>query len=237
MYYKNNFLKKLEQLQTNNLSLTTKIPKIIHQIWLGSPLPEIYQRYQESWKHHHPDWEYRLWTDADVAAFKLINQKSFDKGRNYAQKSDIWRYEILERFGGVYIDSDIECLQKIDLLHELYDFYAGLAPITRKTLINNAMIGIVPHHPILTTCIETINATKKIHLQDTLTSCGPIFFSTIVMDFCMSSANTENILILPPTYFYPTDGVTNTAKDPGIVLKSSFAIHYWANQWHGKNYK
>jgi mannosyltransferase OCH1-like enzyme len=30
---------------------TLRIPKIIHQIWLGSPLPEKYLRFQQSWKN------------------------------------------------------------------------------------------------------------------------------------------------------------------------------------------
>lgn len=92
-----------------------KIPKIIHQIWLGSPLPKQYKKYQKSWRHHHPDWEYKLWTDADVEAFQLHNKKLFDEAKNYGEKSDIFRYEILHRYGGVYIDTDIECLKPFDI--------------------------------------------------------------------------------------------------------------------------
>ncbi len=31
-----------------------RIPKIIHQIWVGSPLPQKYYRWQKSWQKHHP---------------------------------------------------------------------------------------------------------------------------------------------------------------------------------------
>lgn len=44
-----------------------RIPKKIHQIWLGSPLPEKFARLAATWKQHHPDWEYmQLWTDQDI---------------------------------------------------------------------------------------------------------------------------------------------------------------------------
>ena len=33
-----------------------RIPKIIHQIWLGSPLPERYKQWQRTWTDNHPDW-------------------------------------------------------------------------------------------------------------------------------------------------------------------------------------
>ena len=39
------------------------IPKIIHQIWLGSPRPATaeYIKWFDSWQTFHPDWEIRWW--------------------------------------------------------------------------------------------------------------------------------------------------------------------------------
>jgi len=70
------------------------IPKIIHQIWLGSPLPEKYKQLQKSWLKYHPDWHYYLWTEKEIAAFGLTNQALYDATSNYGEKSDIARYEI-----------------------------------------------------------------------------------------------------------------------------------------------
>ena len=85
-----------------------RIPKIIHHIWLGSPFPEKYKILRETWKKHHPDWEFVLWTDEDIEAFGLFNKDLYDQSDNYGAKSDIARYEILYRFGGLYIDTDFE---------------------------------------------------------------------------------------------------------------------------------
>ena len=38
-------------------SAEAKIPKVIHQIWLGSPFPERFERHVRSWKEAHPEWE------------------------------------------------------------------------------------------------------------------------------------------------------------------------------------
>ena len=73
------------------------IPKIIHQIWLGSSLPEKYKRFQQSWKKYHPDWTYILWSEKEIEEFGLKNKKIYDKTKNLGQKSDIARYEILYR--------------------------------------------------------------------------------------------------------------------------------------------
>ena len=59
---------------------------------------------------YHPDWEYKLWTDETVKEITLINQELFDKAKNYGEKSDILKWELVYRFGGVYIDTDMEAL-------------------------------------------------------------------------------------------------------------------------------
>jgi hypothetical protein len=92
-----------EQYAINDVqySETPRIPKIIHHIWLGSELPEKYKAWQKTWLTHHPDWEYRLWTQKEIDEFGLKNRTQFDAARTYGEKSDIALYEILYRFGGV----------------------------------------------------------------------------------------------------------------------------------------
>jgi len=55
-----------------------RIPKIIHQIWLGSPLPDRCKVLQKTWKKYHPDWEYRLWTEKEIDEFGLKNRRLYD---------------------------------------------------------------------------------------------------------------------------------------------------------------
>jgi mannosyltransferase OCH1-like enzyme len=54
-----------------------KIPRKIHQILLGSPVPERYKKWQKTWMSLHPDWEYKLWTDADIPSFTMQNKDLF----------------------------------------------------------------------------------------------------------------------------------------------------------------
>ena len=47
--------------------MSIAIPRLFHQIWLGpDPFPAEYVEYQRSWTRHHPGWELRLWTEADL---------------------------------------------------------------------------------------------------------------------------------------------------------------------------
>src|SRR5436190_16517529 len=90
----------------------TVIPRIIHRVWLGAePMPEDFRRYGESWRRHHPGWRMRLWTDEDLP--ELGDRRALERARHHAERANLVRYEVLRRFGGVYVDTDVECLRPI----------------------------------------------------------------------------------------------------------------------------
>lgn len=218
-------------------SKTPRIPKIIHQIWLGSELPEKFAIYTKTWPLHHPDWEYKLWTDKDIASLNLENQAAYDRAINYAERSDIARYEILYRFGGLYVDTDCECLQSFDQLHYYYDFYAGLelpcmALFLRPIIIPNALIACAPGHPILRAMIDTI-MTRKINAEqqhDIVAKTGPLLFSDIVMEHAGQGSYRD--IIFPATFFYPIDKkIKDKNKIKKLICPETFSIHHWAGSW------
>ena len=124
--------------------LEPRIPKIIHQIWLGSKLPEQYYIWQQTWIKNHPDWQYILWTDAEIEKLNLVNKRLYNACKSYGAKSDIARYEILYRYGGLYVDCDFECLQPFDIFHHGCDFYASCDNSENGAIIRitNALIGV-----------------------------------------------------------------------------------------------
>src|SRR4051812_9789011 len=101
------------------------MPRIFHHVWPGSDvMPAQTERLMETWRYHHPSWELRLWRPDDLRW--LANRALFDRAPSYAQKADIARYEVVRAFGGVYLDTDMECLQPIDeLLTDDLTFFAG----------------------------------------------------------------------------------------------------------------
>jgi len=44
-------------------SESVKIPRYIHMIWLGSPLPTAYEKFYQSWHDYHKTWTFIFWTD------------------------------------------------------------------------------------------------------------------------------------------------------------------------------
>lgn len=231
-----------EQLYNeHNLSVLSpdielKIPKIIHQIWLGSPVPESFKQLQQSWVENHigRDWFYKLWTDEDVAQLNLYNQKFYNDTDNYGVKSDILRWEIVYHFGGVYVDMDFECLRSLDILHYTYDFYTALQPLdTSFVQLGAALFGAAPGHPILKHCIETVR--DDWHHKGAPKKTGPVHFTKSF--YVTAGKDGMKDIAFPAFYFYPLGCRQVDGDRDGWTQKGACAVHWWAKSWMPKNYR
>ena len=152
-------------------SPSPRIPRVVHHIWLGGRLPRKFWDFRESWHrvlgagHPFDKWTFKMWTDADVESFGMENKAAFDAAPNPGEKSDIWRYEILHRYGGLYVDTDFECVKSLDELHCRFEFYAGISN-TGTVELNNGLVGAAPGHTILAELIRSIGAWHEQRVQN-----------------------------------------------------------------------
>lgn len=82
--------------------MTSKIPKIIHRLWIGDKPPPI--RMMETWKNMNPDYEYIRWSETEFIArnMKFQCKNRIDEMEEINGKADIMRWEILYKYG-VYL--------------------------------------------------------------------------------------------------------------------------------------
>jgi mannosyltransferase OCH1-like enzyme len=115
------------------------IPRVFHQVWLGSkPMPGKFREWAERWAALNAGWRVEWWTDERLP--ELVNRKEFEGADKMAAKSDILRYEICWKHGGIYVDSDVEPLRPIgELLEGVNAFYGDERPDTPC----NAILGCV----------------------------------------------------------------------------------------------
>ncbi len=210
-----------------------KIPPIIHHVWLGSEIPNQYKYLRQTWVEKHPGWIFKLWTDADVEPFKLENKLLFDAARNYGEKSDIFRYEILKRYGGSYFDTDFMCIKSIAPLHRSNDFYTGIMN-AGEVLIAIGALGSIPDHPLLKAVMTSISeAGSKYDINNIMERTGPIHFTKIFVKEAPKLSGS--IVAYPVTYFYP---VPNTIRGQNCFDKAkefikpeTFGVHLWECSW------
>jgi hypothetical protein len=227
------------------------IPKIIHQIWLGAPVPPEWAATAESWRRFHPGWEYRFWSDAESRPFVEANCPEFlgvyDSLSYPVQRSDVLRYLLLHRVGGVYADMDVECLRPIDSLLEKGGALVVMEPGAHaaergiRPYLSNAFIASTPRHPMMGTLLQTLTeeSTRAVTHRDVLETTGPNRFDRACRadgypDVAVLDAST----ISPFARETPELSVMRENADGAERLRQfckergSFAIHYWANSWH-----
>lgn len=227
--YKTNHISNIQK------SETVKIPKIIHQIWVGSnPIPEFAQELAESWKNLHPEWQYILWTNENIGdilnAFSAEHREIYYKYDDTIEQSNLLRYYILYLYGGLYADMDFKCLKSFEELHTYYDFYTGISANDCREVICNALIGAKPGHYILKNIIENLHDIENPNLDKKnlrFLRSGVMFFSDKVIK-SIAIAPGINI-VLPCNVFYPVSFNVNITQADFHIQPESMAIHYWAS--------
>lgn len=133
-------------LKSSNESL---IPKIIHYFWIGgNEIPEEYKKNIEGWKRLNPDYEIRCWNE-DNYDFNRIpyTREAYNSGReNLMFVTDYARMDVLYRYGGIYLDTDVELLKSLDEL--LYN-NAFIGIEENAQLNSGSAIGAVAGHPMI----------------------------------------------------------------------------------------
>jgi mannosyltransferase OCH1-like enzyme len=180
------------------------IPKIIHQVWVGpNVINPIYFKFQSTWKINHPTWEFRFWDDSNLSTlpFSLKTKEIINSPKNdilaAIVKSDLLRLEIIDLFGGLYADVDMESLKPFDSLFEANNFICGLE--SNRNIIGSALFACPPQNAIIKEIIQYIHiSTKKgfpkSRKEYELIS-HPKIFTEIIKKYGVSP--------FPQAYFYP----------------------------------
>lgn len=205
--------------------METLIPKKIHQIWLGSePMPEQFKRYAEGWKQLHAGWEYHLWTSDNLPP--LVNQKEFDESPTWAGKSDIARMELVEMFGGLYIDTDFECCRNIELLLANTACVIALEPqALYPSKTNLAFFAAEPNYSFLKKLIAAVpDSMRDMAARGPCWQAGPDFVDGMVL-----KEPKGTVTLLHPDRVHPYGPFEKHREKE--TFPNAFAIHRWSNTW------
>lgn len=201
------------------------IPKIIHQIWVGGkPLPDEYACYAETWKRHFPDWEYRLWTDNDDYSW-MRNEEGFRTASTLSGRSDWLRHELMVEFGGMYIDTDFECLRNFESLIANVPAWSASES---AGVISVGIMGAEQGHPAFRYAVEHLpewvaaNPKANPALQT-----GPGFFTALIARYHRNGG--PRLKVYGPDLFYPYSYYEKHRK--GEAFPNAVAVHHWAASW------
>ncbi|EGP84858.1 unnamed protein product [Zymoseptoria tritici ST99CH_1A5] len=208
------------------------IPKIIHQTYVNTSIPEVWKEAQASCLalHKEPEWEYKLWTDAMSVDFIASEYPDFldtFKGYRYPiERADAIRYFVLDHYGGIYLDLDDGCARPMEPLLS----YPAFVRKTSPTGISNDVMGAVPHHPFFRLVMKELHKFDRSWILPYITvmaSTGPLFLSVIWRHYGDNGYNVGD----------GADGGRIRILFPELYQGSkwSFFTHHVGNSWHSND--
>jgi mannosyltransferase OCH1-like enzyme len=223
------------------------IPRVIHQTWMNETVPAHYRRCADSWRKHHPGWDYRLWTDVENREFIQAHHPFFlsryDSYPHHIQRVDAARYFLLFTFGGLYVDLDFECFRPLTPLMSERECLFGLEPPLhgqlhhRSRIISNALMATTPAHGFFHAIIDDLLTYEPPQLARSeliLETTGPFMLERVYR----RCGEATGAALLPAECLYPltifeAEQVLANGWNSALRQKvaGAYAAHYHVGTW------
>lgn len=196
------------------------IPKIIHCCWLsGEQYPELVQKCLKSWKIFLPDYEVFVWNHEKIKEISSSWVNSAIDAKKWAFAADYVRLFALYKYGGIYLDMDVEVLKSFDdLLEQPYIIGRESA----RDVIEAAVLGAEPRSVWIKDCLD--------FYEGKIFDISKINKPEVAIPFIIKETLKrihQNMEIYAAEYFSPLNNLTGELK----ISDNSYCIHHFNGAW------
>jgi len=217
------------------------IPKVIHYCWFGgNPLPKSAIKCIESWKKYLPDYEIKEWNESNFDINSIPYTREAYEMKKYAYVSDVARFLVLYREGGIYFDTDVEVVKSIDDIIEAGAFMGiedlGVEGKTYPNVAPGLGLAVEAGNPFYK---EILDHYYESHYYDPVTK---VPYPLTVVNHCtdllikngLKPTNrfqtVAGINIYPVDFFCPLEDATGILS----ITENTRAIHWFSKTWIDK---
>lgn len=209
------------------------IPKIIHYCWFGEKeLGENERKCIASWKKFLPDYEIRLWNEENYNINKNKYIQQAYKEKKYAFVSDYVRFDVIYQYGGIYFDTDVEVIKKIDDIIKQGAFMGREAGIAKLAVAPGLGIGAEAGHPFYKEVLDYYNTLTFIKADGSYNMVTVVnYITNLLLQYGLKDVkdvqDVRGIKIYPEDYFCPMHSWTKEVT----ITENSRTIHHYAATW------
>lgn len=160
----------------------------------------------------HPGYSVRIWRDPAKLG-TLVNQAVYDaaediaplapRGNPWQIRSNVLRFEIMLRFGGIFLDSDITALRSMEPLVqrvESEDLDGMLGWEIQDRWLGEAVIAAVPGAPFLERIVSGLESWAMGRKRKPATvTVGPQYITPRLR----GTPELDRVLVMPQAAFFP----------------------------------
>lgn len=216
-----------------------KIEKKIHCFWFsGDEKPREYQQCVDSWKRVCPDYEIMEWTAENYDCEKNVFMKQAFDHKKWAFVSDYARLDVIYRYGGIYLDMDVELLKPFD---PFLQFDAFFNFCTQNDIDLGSGFGSVKENPFIGSLLDLYGdmefldrngepVTDKVTQPELIREC----FSKYGFRMDGNMQMVDGMLVLPRKYYSPVD---DFFLQNSVQCDDTRGIHHYNAGWWAKEYQ
>lgn len=185
----------------------------------------------ESWKSCCPDYEIVEWNESNYDVNRNLYPRLAYKNEQWAFVSDYARIDLVYRYGGIYLDTDVELLRKPDALHR-HRLYLGIEQGSRK--VNSGLgFGAAAGHPFLKRLLRRYDLlAEKIDAGKAGFCACPAMETDLLGTYGfkerdISQKLADGIYVYASEYFCPKTAAGSMKK----LTKNTYSIHHYQASW------
>lgn len=202
------------------------IPKIIHYCWFGgNPLPKGAIKCINSWKQYFPDYEIIEWNESNFDVNTNEYTKMCYQNKKYAFLTDYVRLVVVEKYGGIYFDTDVEVIKSFDDLLK-YDAFFGFED---NYYVNTGQgFGAEKNHMVINMMLQEYDCL--LDGKHDLVSCPKLNTKAIEKFGFEPNGQYQlknNVLLLSKEFTNPFNNNTGELKN----TKNTYSIHWYSMSW------
>ena len=211
------------------------IPKVINYCWFGGgDIPEKFQKNIESWRRVCPEYEIVRWDESNYDYKKNRYMLQAYEAKKWGFVPDFARLDIINAYGGIYLDVDVELLKPFDDFLE-FDLFCGFENPWFVAL--GLGFGGIAQNPILQEMMELYEEIAFIRADGELDlTASPVYQTEVLARHGLirngCSQEHDGFAVFAPEFFAPIN-----AYGYGNITQKTCSIHQYAATWFGDEHK
>ena len=202
------------------------IPKKKHFCWFGrNPKPISVEKCIKSWKKYCANYEIIEWNEENINVEMNVYTLSAYKLKKYAFLTDYLRLYIVNKYGGIYLDTDVEIIRPFDDLLNNKSFF-GFENIN---YVNTGLgFGAEKENEIVKLMLEEYRDLLK--KENSFLRCTELNTTALVRAGLLLNGQTQDLngnVVFSPEYFCPKDYWSGITRITG----NTYSIHHFDATW------
>lgn len=211
------------------------IPKVIHYCWFGgNPLPEMAIKCIESWKKYCPEYKIIEWNEKNFDINSCEYVREAYESKKYAFVSDVVRLYAISKYGGIYMDTDVEVIKPLDSILK----YKAVSGFEAEDRIPTGLMACEANHPFFLELYHEYDNERFINEDNSFNTTTNV---TRITNACLKHGlvlnnhlqTVNDFTLFPNDYFCPKNYHTGIVN----ITNNTLTIHHFEGSWLSEDEK